>query len=453
MASLKDRIGWEQDPKKRGTYTRRPASHEKFFVTMRDFNLATNIAGCVVVRSTLPNLEERLPYAWRMLRMSCPSIAMTIEHSDDEYYFSYDSNEDFGQWEAETFFIHKDVNGEQLYHQLGNVPRAQLHWLEYESKHEFYIKLPHDYMDAIGLMHLTDVFLDILSKGDELSLPETGSEVTKLSPPFAVTSGVPQADHGELQEMVQKIAEDDAEVGCIVPVKDYQNATGAQRLVRVLSKESTVAIIEQTKRHELTVSHAFHAAMVLALLKLNPPAGESTKFTPLLPISLRNRLLPQFLGRNNAVGMYLIAMNIFLTLPVAADYDSEQIISVAKSFKAEYERLQTHPRLTNLSDPCGDMYQAALKGPKRPMKLLPFLSSLGVADQHLRSTYGKEITVEDFAIRPDIMGASQLLLWTFGNRMHLSMNYTAGAYDDEFMQAWMKEVIATLESGLEIKID
>lgn len=453
MATLQKRTGWQEDPNRPGIYTRRPEGLEKHFAAMRDFKLHNTIASCAVVHTGLPQLEERLRSAWKMLRMTCPSIALNIEHSEHGTIYSYDTH-DTSQWYAETFFVHTGIQGEQLYHRLGDVPRAQFHWLQYDNKHEFYIKLPHDYIDAIGLMHLMHVFLDLLS-GTEgtYQFPPPGSEIAKLSPTFAVASGIMQEDHGELQEMNQKVVTYEPDVGCLVPAKDYELATGSQCVHRELGKESTVAIIKAAKRLNLTVSHVVHTAVALALLKVNPPAGKTTKYTPMLPVNLRDRLPPEFRGPNMPVATCFIMLHIFLTLPVSAVYTSEQFLSVARSFKAEYERLQTLPRLTNLYHPHADMLETMLKGSQKPMKILPFLSSLGVADRHLKSSYGKDLMVEDFSIRPDIMGGSQLLLWTFKSRMHLSINYTAGAYDDEMMEAWMDQVIKTLGSGLGLDLE
>lgn len=251
---------------------------------------------------TIPEAEARvetaLRKAWRRLHYDHPTLASVVEYDSPtktckKVYQTFKNDAAESDWLDASF---KPVNNGQTGLEFCNSdppvnrhatlylitpPEARDKQRQKLIKRDIVFRCRHDAIDGIGTLMLLDNLLAHAAKAytaeDNYAEAVFGDEWRNLSPSFRTAARVPPAPTDAQKERARTIgashtaAQESAEKTLGIPFKSGNTTPGnSQRAAIYLNREETFAILEKCQRKHISVTHAFHAAIAIAVRDIQP---------------------------------------------------------------------------------------------------------------------------------------------------------------------------------------
>lgn len=447
-------IGWKAHATEDGVYIRPVEGLEDLVSFLDSRGSSTIVSSAVSVKTSINNFEAVLRRAWVRLRNANPSLAVSVLRENNEGFLRYDAN-DTKEWLEETFFVHQQMTPEQMYCNTTPFKRTELHWFKGDGDHqEIYIRSIHENMDGMGVIHLTNQFLELVAASQNEQATEK-DVLLNLAPPLRIAAGVGAETYAaEGGKILQDFSAGMRENAVSLPAKHSpSSAAEPGRLDMTLSSSTTRSILKACKERGITITHAYHAALALGLMKLNPPQeGHRIHTLPIL-ISVRDRLLPPYRGSKRPTALYTTSQFLRMAMPEPSTPQNEAFLLLARRFKDTYTDAREDVKLIAIQKALMEMtvqFLAQMKSENTTASGSPQLSSLGNLDTLLKPTYGG-LVVEKYFYGVQMRGSSQVVLWTFHGELKMAIFFDHGDFDQSFLAQLMEETRRTLLAGLGVE--
>ncbi|KAL4786493.1 hypothetical protein BJX76DRAFT_365578 [Aspergillus varians] len=398
----------------------------------------------VVRLKHLPSIAD-LQSSWKALRHLHPQIATEEDVTGSKLTYTVPTPTDVEQWVKDTFVVHRQdgqCSADSLDTVLPPSPQLMLHVLP--STNELLFRTPHWRIDGIGLIHLQNALFTLLANGYPSDLLFDGSETSRLPPtldeaaciPLEITPAMSQAADSELSIVFKGS-------NPVSFTEALPNITPAssRRIGIHLPRDITQQIITAGKARGITVTAAVQAALVIATRNhISPENGRLLCFNAL---NLRDRLPTPWNGSSGAVAIYHTGK------PCSIDFvENKDFTSVSGLLTAHYRR-DIQPLFGVMADYVPKI-GAMLAMPldiilQAPGAAHPEFGSLGLVDNHLKTTYarngsGVDISIEDWWLGVQIINkVLHMYVWTRDGRMYLGCHYNEAFYENEFVERFLED--------------
>ena len=439
-----------------GHFERPFDSMGKFFLAVARGSLALNREHFSIstfaqfdMKASLEDTESALRHAWKTMRYDHPQLACVA--CGETRVYKVPDNAALDSWLNETFIVAPaSVTKEELLASFRPSALATLHFLPHQS--EIIIHSSHWRIDFIGALGLLQNLFNAIAEPRQVHF---GDEGRSLSP-----SRDEAADYCSLDELgLPALVKDIDKAATDLAIQYFSNIPsigfsarnldrkpgGTRRSEVILEPGETSAIVCASKKRDLSVTTAMHAALIVALQEIIPaPPSSPSKYTTLALFNIR----PLLKAPLNDSAIHPVSVRfVFLPLTLHTSTFSDNALQLKQFYK---QRLppssdsRIHPGImvpyTNqMADIAGQSPLIDLPVPSEPL-----LSSIGIVDGYLKRRYG-DIEVKKFWVGVE-MTTPQIIfhLWTWQGKMTLSAMYNEVFYDKEFIDGFLKRVIDTL---------
>ncbi|KAK7420762.1 hypothetical protein QQX98_002566 [Neonectria punicea] len=347
------------------------------------------------------DLEQALKDGWISLRHEIPSLASTV--SGNTRVCDFPDGVNVAQWASRTFQVHEETTAEQLFARLRSLSSITLHYLP--KTQQLVINAPHSLINGRGILYLYNALFTQLSN----QCAPTGA-VGELSPTENELLGlknVPSEQNIQAaQSLLSRFGSPNPPVR--MPNVNFDQVPGdAARTQLKLSPEATKAVVAACKERGITVTAAWHAALILTVREIQASAGEDGRtFTTFTNFDLRRWFPKSFDAARIFAGPYHIA------LPFSVDMDNKTFKDIAQDLTKEYKNPMEFADgdvnfIPSVITACEEIFKA---GPAPSST--PILSSMGVIDNYLKRQQG-DWRIEDYWLADTMLSAEiQSFLWT-----------------------------------------
>ncbi|KAL2810318.1 hypothetical protein BJX63DRAFT_434366 [Aspergillus granulosus] len=386
-----------------------------------------SVTAVEVAKADVLNIES-IRNAWAALAAIHPSIT-SIFSGEIQTYEILDALS-LNSWLEETFKVHRSSAG-QFIPSLQRVDRPTLHY--FPDTLEFLLHCNHQYMDGRGILRLWDQFYSLIIAPIK-ELPKT--TIDRLPP---------RAD--DLLSISEILAPEDGQVlnDCMgqfgppddikLPVRDVSARPlhSFRRALR-LSTKTTAAVVDACKERNLSMTAAWHTAVILATQKTLEEAGKYGKtWCSISNFDLRPYFPAGFDSNEQVVACYHTG------LPVTVVPEESTFHEIAMRLKEFYTGGIHHMRgaLPSYAKALGDIFAQGI-----PPSSTPVVSSLGVLDNYLRKSFGKNsIQIKDVWIADTMRSAEvEAFLWTWDGHMVLSGSCNAAYYTHKDIDRFLTRI-------------
>lgn len=277
----------EQD----GAWRRKLGSMETFYLTLASPEGAPVhwMIGCGVSIAyhgkDSVNIENALRQAWKDMRRDFPNIAGVVDTKAQEMIVGSDDSAAVEEWLQKSFQVHNGISAGELFSAFKSQFCITLHFLC--DANELVIQAPHALIDGRGILYLYHALFTTLSRQSE-----DGSNSSDLytGPPnltrpydewLRVLATPSEKNVKDAQSIFQRILMQEKPIR--LPGVDFERVP--QKTVHrdlALSKETTKAIIEACKHKGVSVTSAWHAALVMATQVSDIPSLPVPRVSPSL---------------------------------------------------------------------------------------------------------------------------------------------------------------------------
>ncbi|KAL9036782.1 MAG: hypothetical protein Q9214_005985 [Letrouitia sp. 1 TL-2023] len=450
--------------KQEGSWRRKLGSMESFYLTLAspEGEPVHWMIGCCVSIAYRGNdgsvdVENALRQAWKETRHGFPNISAIVDCSTQEMVIG--SNDDdnsaaIQHWLDRSFkVLGDDISADELFSTFRSQFCITLHYLRDAS--QLVIQAPHVLIDGRGILYLYHALFTALSRQSENyssgTLDSAPPNLTRPYDEWLGVSAVPsEKNFQDAQSIFQRFMQ---EKPIRLPGVNFGNKP--QKAVHRdlgLSEESTKAIIDACKRKEITVTTAYHAALIMATQNIQSSAGEEpgTSYTQFTTIDLRRFFPPPFSPHKHSIGSLQSA------LPFTIDVSSEKnnnFDTISHSLHTQYKNpFAFADNEFSFLAPYMAMSRQILENNQAPPSSTPYLSSMGVVDDFLANQYG-DWEISEFWVSSTIMTADfQMYLWTFRGKMVFSACYNEGFYETEDADRVLERTRDDMLKGLEVGV-
>ncbi|KAF5004931.1 hypothetical protein FDECE_8584 [Fusarium decemcellulare] len=261
--------------------------------------------------SSPPDLNAALRKAWCSIRQAHPSIASQADYDFDTERFtrSYHGVQNDIEREAWLDATFIEISNGQTGVEFANSdppapnlptifiitpPSTSLRNDEKHLRRDVILRAPHETIDGVGTLLLLNNFLEhaseALEQGASSAMPEfIGTEVKNLSPPYRIAATIPDDLSAVLKERVLRMRSEHAFFSesaqdyekrqlLSVPFKQGAQAPGRHQRVEItLDQKATAKIAEACRAIKVTVTHAFNAAIPIAMRDLQDDQAEEQR--------------------------------------------------------------------------------------------------------------------------------------------------------------------------------
>ncbi|KAF5008856.1 hypothetical protein FDECE_4880 [Fusarium decemcellulare] len=430
-------------------------------------------------------VDRALRNAWLASRYDYPAIASQIIYSPERPFFrkiyrTLKSGEDIETWLKDTFVsVSSGQTGVEFANADPPVPKLPTVFVlsppspDGVIRRDLVLRSPHELIDGIGTMHLWNNLVrhaaQIYEDSDSWQAPALdGTESRLLSPPYRTAAKIPSSLTETQQKKIDAIA---AELtasneglnmmsvpftrGSLVPGKH-------QRIAIKFSRHATTCLLKASSDAQVTVTHAFHAAIAMAVRHLQPAQKEPTKgrYASWVLRNERAHCHEPYNSAKHAAAVYHSisgrAVHIDLDLPVIGssrqlgyEYEEGEFFRTVRQFKAFYESLRDDPDhyilvcaiCTLFTPPVPDAELAP--NSSRPVpgpRDLPSvsLSSIGNIDSNIEQTHGRFEVYEPWVTGEELGNGYGLFLGTFRGELCLSGVYNDAWHGPEEMNNFLE---------------
>ena len=400
------------------------------------------------------NLSSLVLQSWKNLRFNHPSIAA---YPTDGETFAYDVPDvaALDEWSSSTFQIVDDGTTDELIASFKPGPYATLAY--FPKSNELLLHTAHWRTDGIGALLLLDAIFHLMA---DPSLPEPttllwGQETARLAPPVEQAANMPtkpsDADKTLAQQCVEPFHTVTGSVG-ITYQGTIETAPASTRTAYLhLSAAETDAVVHACKArgHPITVTAAVHASIAAANYAHAAPADQGKHYTSTIKFNLRPYLPEPYSGRAYAGAVYTTGWMKAVT--ASSTWDER-----AQAYSHDYRAGLTPAYISahrEYARGLSDLLRNMPQGGDPPSDV--DISSLGVVDEKLvhreQGAAARGIQVDNVSVGVEVLTRQCVcFLWTFRERLSLSVVYNESFYTLEMVAAFLHtvEVVLFQELGI-----
>lgn len=513
MGSL-DRFAWmEVQP---GRWQREIDEIENFYLALDQQYAATGrhlfaIMGHILVTTEVLfgqrpeecelKLESALRNAWARLRFDHPTIASWVEYEGKQphkIYETVDSAGDsrvLGEWLKDTFCpVTTQQTGLEWCNSDPPAPKLPTLFVLKPSegtkdddepksiRRHLVLRAPHNIIDGIGTLLLFSNLLKHASEAYSSSKPHTipwGEEYQNLSPSFREAAALPDAITPQQLEHIENITLVNADLRRGIPIMSvpFQNANEMpgkhQRTSITVYTSQTTAILSACRRLSLSVTHAYHTAIAMAVRDTQPSQSTASlkRYINYCLINERSHCKPPYNTASHAAAVYHSVSGAHLALdltipstssphtPADDKADFERLAPIVKQYYTSIREDTSHPPLVphyftmaTPKDPRIRDSTAENPAPLPPNNASPSvsISSMGRVDDLIATQHGA-LRVHDPWVTGEELGTGLgAFLGTFDGELHLSAAYNETFHEKVEVEAFLARVQEIVVSVLEV---
>jgi hypothetical protein len=441
-------------------------------------------------------VEDALRKAWVHLRFDHPTIASWVEWDSDrkrckKIYESPAGQDALQSWLETTFVIVSDaVSGLEWCNSDPPVPRLPTLFLIWPSPRvegllqgDLVLRAHHDIIDGVGTLMLFDNLFAraarAYTRGSDYPLPCFGIEYANLSPPFRVAAGLqPNMSLEQTERFESTMAynafmkQDRIEIAS-VPFKRGEHLPGKhQRVAVTLPAQQTTAILSACRPLGLSVTHAYHTAIAMAVRDLQE-RRDSERLVRYINYSLINErghcLCPYDTPLHAAAVYHSVSCRLLVvdtTVPSITDSSSptevsrEEFLRVAKTvreFYHEMRRAKDHIQMvpswyaSNTIPYPHDNATPPVPEPNQSPSVS--ISSLGVVDNMISPSQGAFELDTPWVTGEELGTGVGLFLGTWKGVLTLSAAYNDAWHEKEEVVRFIERCNVIVVQGLGLSKD
>jgi hypothetical protein len=399
------------------------------------------VSAVAVMKSGEQISAEQVRAAWIALRQKHPAMASILQGTKRVYHKA--DKHELECWLRETLIAvpHDTVLTPELLDSLEASPRPTLYFIPKSSTYA--IRVPHHATDTIGALYLMNDFLKALGEARlEEPLPRLNEKASDLACCLRNATETPSPSVKQLLRLLkmrQKWYKSYPSVG-ILP-DQTKPTTGLSSWKDLQFSESQMNdLLKGSKKQGLTLTHAFHAALVVAA-KEHGTFQEPSNYSSVIVINVRNRCAdPSMLEKHVASTQHAIWP---VTVPVS-DFQS-----TAQLLKQRYTSAAKSADLLPLAETVFLEGMRTVNNSER-FHSAPFISSFGKVESFLSSSHGS-LNVEDVSFvvessREDILVG----VWSYKGKLIIRVMFNKGFHSDESIERYLHLTEKAFVNGLDI---
>ncbi|KAK0610814.1 hypothetical protein B0T14DRAFT_487280 [Immersiella caudata] len=416
------------------------------------------------------DLVPLLRNAWLQVRQKYPTIAAD-NRPDCKVYTSPSSPAELEAWLDETFVVAPGKTWQDLYRDMVKTKYMTLHFCPEAS--QLFVQGEHHTLDGRGAVTLIERFFGALaSPADPYDLWRTdGTEVSRLPPrtedllPSSSSSSSPDRGAQHAVDLLTPLNTITSPIFLPVPsplppptMKNFSSSLKSDPQI-------TAAITAACKSHRLSVTAAWHAAVILATQSLqsqSSPSGiqhpSGTEYPSFGNFDLR-RYFPSSMSLSvadtNSVSNHHTILPV-VTSTTSTNGSPKSFLDIAKELDAFYKSdLSKSP---DLFKALPHMIRHLIPGLLKPEKggSTPALSSLGVVDRMLNGKHeGKKgmWRVEDVWFGNTVSGPwLECFMWGWRGELVVSACWDGAFYEGSGVERFLGGVLGELKGGLGVTL-
>lgn len=438
-----------------------------FFAMTGHLSVSVDIPQGQTREAVEKRLETALRHGWLALRYDHPTIASRVSHDPAtgrviKSYRTCLGDKERDAWLAETFVpIRTGETGEEWANSDPPAPKVPTLFVLHPTvassavRLDLVLRSPHEIVDGIGTLHMFNNLMRLVANayeaGSAFKIPIfDGSETKNLSPPFRVAANVPtELTERQKQHLAEQNAhkaaasQDDGDIKVLgVPYQQGTDAPGKhQRIALDFSERDTAALVAACKGLKATVTHAFHAAIAMAVRDVQERKSEAQKvrYVNYILRNERKSCVDPYNTPKHAVAVYHSvsgrALTVDMTLPVAGDAinPADRVIefrTIVEKMRHFYEAVRDDKDHYALSLPiweagCPELPKSEAFPPVPPPNPKPSasISSMGNVDAIIASEHGQISVDKPWVTGEELGNGLGLFLGTFRSKLSLSAAY------------------------------
>lgn len=438
-----------------------------FFAMTGHLSVSVDIPQGQTQEAVEKRLETALRHGWLALRYDHPTIASRVSQDPAtgrviKSYRTCLGDKERDAWLAETFVpIKTGETGEEWANSDPPAPKVPTLFVLNPSvassaaRLDIVLRSPHEIVDGIGTLHMFNNLMRLVADAYEADsafrLPIfDGSETKNLSPPFRVAANVPtelterQKEHLSEQNAHKAAASrDDGDIKVLgLPYQQGTDAPGKhQRIALDFSERDTAALVAACKGLKATVTHAFHAAIAMAVRDVQQRNSEAqqVRYVNYILRNERRSCVDPYNTPKHAVAVYHSvsgrALTVDMTLPASGDAINpadrvSEFRSIVEKMRHFYEAVRDDEDHYALSLPiweagCPELPKSEAFPPVPPPNPKPSasISSMGNVDAVIASKHGQISVDKPWVTGEELGNGLGLFLGTFRSKLSLSAAY------------------------------
>ena len=407
------------------------------------------------------DLVPLLRRAWMQMRQQYPTLAAE-NTPDGKVYISPSSREELEAWVDATFIVVPDKTWPDIWRTMIKSRSMTMYFCP--SSLQLLVQGEHHIIDGRGGMNFWDRFFRALASPAPSALvtQTRGAEVVRLPPRsddlLDTAEKTPGRGVQRAMEMLAPLAALDKPIALpmppALPPSSPHNSTSELKA----DIPTTDAIKAGCKAHRISVTAAWHAAVVLATQAVQARAAGGTpsgsQFACFGNFDLRRYFPdPKTVLPPQAVPDAYNLTNHHSILPYVVSPDGKTFPDIARELDVFYQRdlPRADPDVWSALGPMIRMlvpeYSAYATAPEKAGST-PALSSFGVADRFIAAEYG-EWGVEEVWWGNTVTGPwLECFTWTWKGRICFNSCYNPAYYTEGDVQGFHAEVLKTMLKGL-----
>ena len=477
------------------------ATGRHLFAIMGHISVTTEVSPGQDLDECERNLENAFCEAWARLRFDHPTLASCVEYEGKQPRKIYETldnasdNSALEGWLKETFVpVTTQQTGLEWCNSDPPVPKLPTLYVLKISKavengeelktirRHIVLRAPHNIIDGIGTLLLFNNLLKHASDAYSSSEPHTlawGEEYQNLSPSFRVAAALPDAITPQQLERIENITLANADLRrgipiMSVPFKNVQEMPGKhQRRSITVSASQTAAILSACRILSLSVTHAYHTAIAMAVRDTQPaePSPSLKRYINYCLINERSSCKPPYNTAIHAAAVYHSVSGAHLALdltipstssprtPADDKADFARLAPIVKEYYTSIRSDTSHPPLVphyftmaTPKDPRIRDSTAENPAPLPANNASPSvsISSMGRIDELIAAKHGA-LRVQDPWVTGEELGTGLgAFLGTFDGDLHLSVAYNETFHGKEEVEAFLARVQEIVASVLDV---
>lgn len=448
-------------------------SGRTFFAMTGHLSVSVDIPQGQTREALEQRLDAALKHGWLALRYDHPTIASRVSHDPakgqvTKTYRTCPGDKERDAWLAETLVpIATGETGEEWANKdppapkvptlfvLKPPPTSSRSTVSDVARLDLVLRSPHEIVDGIGTLHMFNNLIRLVAEayesGSAFKIPSfDGSETRNLSPPFRVAANVPtELTERQKQHLAEQNAhkaaasQDDGDIKVLgIPYQHGTDAPGKhQRVALDFSESDTAALIAACKSLKATVTHAFHAAIAMAVrdVQERSPQPQRVRYVNYILRNERKSCVGPYNTPKHAVSVYHSvsgrALVVDMNLPASGDEVSindrvSEFRSIIEKMRHFYDAVRDDGDHYALSLPiweaaCPELPKSGALPPVPPPKAKPSvsISSMGNVDAIIASKHGQVMVDKPWVTGEELGNGLGLFLGTFRGKMSLSAAY------------------------------
>lgn len=442
-----------------GRYERPLDGIELLMKLMRDMFAAMNVENwCLNFHTrvqlsggTEAEIEAGLRAAWVRTRYYHPLVATLLEGANHVYQVP--DKAALEDWEAESFFVHKDQTVPDWLHSVSAIRYSSVHW--FPSTSELVIRMHHWQQDGMGGLHLLDRYFEYFAEGDDTT-PQFGDEWKRLAPAQAEAAPLPISTDPKVQEEAKKLFAGHFAAKPSIGLDFQQAPPKGTAVTRLSFPAPTLEHLQAAcKKAGFSVTSAVQAAIIVATQDMPAETMKDRDFTTMAFFNHRPYVQAPYNDTKAwATGCWMVATPF--TVP-KADFVSHAH-SVHKIFHQPLGKGQwvDWDAYGSYLKEFTDLLQTPLpEGVTPPPSTQPQLSSLGRMDNRVQHSYRGKRTVDIEHVELNInmmLPYFTVYQWSWKDAFNISVNYNDGYFDKAFVDKWLAHAVHVMFKGLGLDV-